>query len=144
MQTVFPDVSERSKVLLLSSGDAGTVLLQEIIAKHADAATASDIDGMLNLLAEESYDIFFCDWRFAMGTWRDALEEIQRQDPEMPVIVVCRTGGQQEWREVLEAGASDLLTAPYCERVVLSVLERALAHGRGSRRTLEGAPQSVC
>lgn len=123
----IPRMDERRKVLLLSSSDPGTILLQEILAKHVDIASASDIPGMLSLLADDTYDVFFCDWRFSMGTWRDALEVIQSQDWELPVVVVCRTGGEQEWREVLGSGAFDLLTAPYCERTVLTVFEHALA-----------------
>jgi len=48
---------------------------------------------------------------------------------------VYRAGGEREWREVLEAGAFDLLTAPYCESAVLAVLAHALAtrDGRSSR-----------
>ena len=131
----IPRMDERRKVLLLSGSDPGTILLQEILAKHVDIASASDIPEMLSLLAEETCDVLFCDWRFALGTWRDVVEGIQVQYPELPVIVVYRTGGEREWREVLEANAFDLLTEPYCERAVLTVLEHALVtrDGRAMR-----------
>jgi len=74
-----------------------------------------------------SFDAFLCDWCYQGGTWRSALETIRRQAPQLPVIVVCRTGGEQEWIEVLQAGAFDMICAPFSSEAVLSVLEHAAA-----------------
>lgn len=120
-------LSGRRKVLLLHSSDPGTSLLKEILSRHVDVTCACDIPGMLSLLAETSCDLLFCDWRFAMGTWRDVVEGVHHLYPELPVIVVCRTGGEKEWRETLDEGAFDLLSEPYSEIAVLSVVEHGLA-----------------
>ena len=114
------------KVLLLGSSDPGTTLLKEILAQHTDASSVSDIPELLSLLSEEPFDALFCDWRFPLGTWWDVLESVQRLYPQLPLIVVCRKGGEREWREVLDAGAFDLLTEPFSERAVLYLLEHAL------------------
>ena len=119
--------SERRKVLLLHSSDPGTSLLKEILSKHVDVACACDIPEMLSLLAEASYDLLFCDRSFVMGTWRDVVEGVHILYPELPVIVVCRTGGEKEWRETLDEGAFDLLTEPCSEKAVLVVMEHGLA-----------------
>ncbi len=127
MKQDINSINERRKILLLAGSDPGTDLLREILVEHADVSGASDIPEMLSLLADDACDVLFCDWRFAMGTWRDVVEGIQNYYPELPVIVVCRTAGEREWREVLDEGAFDLLTEPYNERVVLALLEHALA-----------------
>ncbi len=127
----IPEINAIRKVLLLAGSDPGTVLLKEILAKHAELSSASDIPEMLSLLAQDGCDVLFCDWRFPMGSWRDAVEAIQNWNPELPVIVICRTGKEREWREVIEAGAFDLVTEFYPERAVLSVLEHALASRDG-------------
>ena len=49
------------------------------------------------------------------------LEDLRKPDPDLPVIVVSRTGEEKEWIEVIEVGAFDLLVPPYCERTVLPV-----------------------
>ena len=38
---------------------------------------------------------------------------MQTLDPDLPVIIICRLGGEKEWAGVLESGAFDLLVAPY-------------------------------
>jgi DNA-binding NtrC family response regulator len=65
-------------------------------------------------------------WSFHKGTWNDALEQVRQRSPNLPVIVFCRSGGEQEWVEVLEAGGFDLLVPPYQKDTVLPVLEHAV------------------
>ncbi len=134
MTIMIPKANEPRKVLLLCGSDPGTALLKEILARHAEVASASDIPSMRSQLAEDGCDLLICDWRFSMGTWRDALEGVRHAHPDLPVLVVCRSAGEREWREVLEAGAFDLLTEPYSERAVLSVVEHAFA-SRDARAT---------
>jgi len=122
-----PTVTGRRKVLLLHSSDPGTSLLKEILSRHVDITCACDIPGMQSLLAESSFDLLFSDWRFVMGTWRDVVEGVHLLYPDLPVIVVCRAGGEKEWRETLDEGAFDLLSEPYSELAVLSVVEHGLA-----------------
>ncbi len=72
-------------------------------------------------------DAFLCDWNFAGGGWQGAYEKFHLRAPETPFIVVCRTGGEREWMQVLNAGAFDLIGAPYHEAEILAVLEHAVA-----------------
>lgn len=123
----MPRAYERLKVLLLSSTETATSLLKDVLAKHVELRSARNLKETLELLARSDYDAFLCDWTFHDGTWRDALQEVQRRCPELPTIIMCRVGGEGEWVEVLEAGAFDLLSAPYFDYAVLAVLEHAVA-----------------
>ena len=53
----------------------------------------------------------------------------------VPTLVVSQTSGPdegiEEWTEVLEAGAFDLLLAPSREYSVLTMIEHAVASGQG-------------
>ena len=53
--------------------------------------------------------------------------QLQLRCPDLPVVVFSATGGEQEWVRVLEAGAFDLLVAPYQKQTVIAILEQAVA-----------------
>src|SRR3990172_12571769 len=118
--------SERLKVLLLSSpASECALLLQQVLAEHVELVTATSLTECLQLLESPrglaagavagsarfsaepeaaAFDAFLCDWCYQGGTWRNALELVRRTAPEVPVIVVCRTGGEEEGTQGLEAG----------------------------------------
>jgi len=112
---------------MLSSQEPSTGFLREILAKHVVLATAWDRKQLLRLFRADRYDVFLCDWDFRGGEWKEVCRDIRQQDPNLPAIVVCRLGEEQEWIEVLEAGCFDILAAPYSECSVLGVLEHAVA-----------------
>ncbi len=120
-------MQKRLKVLLLNSDEAESSILRDLLSKHVIVTWARNVPETLGLLDGSSYDALFCNWCFHMGTWHDALKEVQKRYPELPTVIVCRTGEEREWVEVLEAGAVDLLSAPYRECTILAVLEHALA-----------------
>ena len=127
----MPSKNERLRILLLSGEENNTELLRESLAQHVELEYAWTLPEMLGLLEDHDFDVVVCDKSFRGGTWEDALEAVRRFHPEIPTIIVSRLGDEQEWIEVLEAGAFDLLAAPYCERAVLSVLEHAVASYQG-------------
>ena len=114
------------KVLLLAGSDPAIAAVEQILESHTDLTVVSDLADMLWELAHEQTEVLFCDWRFPLGTWRDVLECVLMQYPELPVIVISRCGDEQQWREVLDAGGFDLVTG-HSESAVLSVLEHAAA-----------------
>lgn len=130
---------EHPKVLLLCSDEAETSVLQGILSEHVILTCARNLTEMQGLLKGGGYDALFCDWAFHMGTWKDVLEEVQQRHPNLPVIILPRTAGEQEWAEVLKAEAFDLLVPPCRERADLGVVEQAGAsrNARSWRNTAE-------
>ena len=114
---------------------------QDGLATHlpewVTVAMAKSVPEMLHLLAIEETDLVVCDWYFSDGTWKQALREIQARYAKLPAIVVSPTQGIeegiQEWLEVLNAGAFDLLLAPSNEHAVFAMLEQAISSGRRRR-----------
>src|SRR4029077_13857302 len=84
-------------------------------------------------LENGSYDAIFCGWSFHKGVRDAVLQMMWQRSPDLPVIVFCGTGGEQEWIEVLEAGGFDLLVPPYQESTVLPVLEHAIVSHEARR-----------
>ena len=124
------------KVLLLSTDETENARLRHILSEHVALRKVGDLLELRRALKDGNYDAVFCEWYFHGSTWDDALEVIEEQCPDLPVIVFSRTGGEWEWIEVLKAGGFDMLAPPYEPTAVLSVLEHASAShdGRRSRK----------
>ena len=89
---------------------------------------------MVRELGKRDFDVIVCEQDFPEGTWREALEELQARRVATPALVVSQTSspdeGIEEWTEVLNAGAFDLLLAPSQEYSVLTMIEHAVASGQ--------------
>ena len=125
-------MNTKPQVLLVSRGENSN--LKEILRRRASLAEAGSIPEMVRELASREFDVIVCEREFPEGTWREALRELQARRVAAPAIVVSQTSGAdegiEEWAEVLEAGAFDLLRAPSQEYSVLTIIEHALASGQ--------------
>ena len=120
-------------ILLLSSDETETTVLEGILSEHVLLRRVQNLSELQATLEGGRYDAVFCGWSFHQGTWNDALGQVRQRCPDLPVIIFCRLGGEIEWVEALEAGAFDLLVAPYQKRKVLPLLEHAVASYEGRR-----------
>jgi DNA-binding NtrC family response regulator len=115
------------KVLLLSDQQSEIHNLNHVLADYVTLSSVSDLEQCQQRLAATDYDALLCSWSFREGRWNAALDHVQEQYPDLPVIITHRCGGEKEWAEVLDAGAFDLLVAPFQKQTVLPVLEHAIA-----------------
>ena len=122
---------QRPNVLLIGDDDARMAKWRETLGRAARLAQAEDLPQALQMLARSGYEAVFVDWRFHCGTWREALRLVGAIYPDLPLIVISRSDGIEqgieEWIEVLEAGAFDLLLSIHNEFATLSLLEQAVA-----------------
>jgi CheY-like chemotaxis protein len=110
--------------LLLFISDAGEqAILQETLVPYADLTWVSNPLEMALLLMRSRYDVVVIDHTFS----REALEEVRLLNPSLPVITISPSARQEEWEEVLAAGAFDLLGLPSCGRVPPFAVEPAEA-----------------
>ena len=114
------------KVVLLGNGGGEMAALQGVLAHHTVFTRVRDIPQALSILAAGDYDALFCGWVLHSDTWREALKEVHKRHPDLPVIVVYHAAEEKDWVDVLNAGAFDLLAPPYDEAMVLAVLEDAI------------------
>ena len=117
-------------VLLLTSDAREAAELQRLLSRYVVLTCAGTLEELLELLENGRYDALFCAWSFDSGTWKEALQEVQKRYPGIPLIVLSPCGAEREWLEVLDAGAFDLLAMPYQERMFLAVIEQAGASGQ--------------
>ena len=130
------------QVIYLGGRKTGRVEFDENLRRLATVRIAESIPEMLEQVEEAGADVVVCEWSFAGGTWRDALEELRRRHPDLPAIVISQTEGIdegiQEWLEVLSGGAFDLLLAPSSEYSVRSMMEHAFITGEARARRAAG------
>ncbi len=132
-------MADYANVLLISSDEGETVALERILSEHVNLCSVQSLSELQEVLESGGYDAVFCGWSFHQGTWNAALERVQQRCPDLPVIIFSRMGGEKEWVEALEAGAFDLLVAPYQKRNVLPLLEHAVV-SHDARRSRNAAP----
>jgi DNA-binding NtrC family response regulator len=114
------------RVVLLGNGGGEMSALKGVLAQHTIFTRVRDIPQALDVLAAGDYDALFCGWVLHSNTWREALKEIRKHYPDLPVVVVYHAAEEKDWCEVLDAGAFDLLAPPYEESMVLAILEDAI------------------
>jgi DNA-binding NtrC family response regulator len=117
------------KALFIGKNSDGAEVA-EILAQFASVTRIWTVPTALPQEETEAYDIVFCDWDCADGTWRDVLSKLKELHLQIPLVVLSRCGCEKEWVEVLEAGAFDFLVPPYTSAQILAVLEHALASSK--------------
>ena len=115
------------KVLLLAGDEREAMNLQQLLSPYVSLTCSPTLAALGPLLKNGAYDALFCTESPRAETWNEVIREVHKHHPDLPVIILSRTGDDREWREVLEAGAFDLLAPPYQGRTLVAVLEQAVA-----------------
>jgi NtrC-family two-component system response regulator AlgB len=109
--------------------------------------TAEDGKQALDLLsAAAAIDLVVTDYRLAELNGLELLQQIKRQAPETPVILMTAYGTIENAVAAMKAGAYDYLAKPFSLEQIQHVVERALeirklrAENRALRDTLEDRP----
>ncbi|MBG0777395.1 MAG: sigma-54-dependent Fis family transcriptional regulator [Desulfovibrionaceae bacterium] len=91
---------------------------------------AGDGAAGVEFLEREDVDVVLLDMRMPRMDGREALERIQRMDPELPVIMLTAFGTVGTAVEAMKHGAFDYLTKPADNEELAAVLEKAHEYGR--------------
>jgi DNA-binding response OmpR family regulator len=113
-------------VLLFSSDETEANSLQHILGKHVVLTPVSNRSELASLLETNTFDALFWSWSLP-GTWSDALRDVRKIKPDMPVVVLPAAPEEREWLRSLEIGTFDLLVASLEENQLLATLEHASA-----------------
>ena len=128
------------KAILLGGAEADTGAILDLLAGHVTMLCVSDLPELLRELETGDYDALFCDWSVGTGnctyTWREVLKDVHKCYPGMPVIVVYHGADEQDWVDVLKAGAFELIIPPYSKQQVLGALEYAALSHRAKPMTV--------
>src|SRR5262245_50413996 len=113
---------------------------------HVVQTAGSGKEALELLASNESADLVLTDYRMAELNGVELLQQIKRQLPETPVILMTAYGTIENAVAAMKAGAYDYLAKPFSLEQIQHVVERALemqklrAENRVLRDTLEERP----
>jgi len=102
-----------SRILVVDDEAAICFALSEYLrgAGHEPAVAASGRQA-LERLGQEPFDLVFLDIQMPGMNGLDALTEIGRRWPELPVVIITAQGGMQTTVRAMQLGAHDYITKP--------------------------------
>jgi CheY-like chemotaxis protein len=122
--------------ILAADDDRGILLLIQSIlgSEQYSLVTASDGEAARALIAAdpERFSAILLDWEMPALTGIDLLRWIKTQHAlaDLPVILATARDGGEQIREGIEAGAFYYVTKPFDRRLLLSIVNAALADYR--------------
>jgi len=116
---------ERGRVLVVEDDEAQRTLLCGFLARQGfEASSASSGAEALAKLKGESWDLALLDFRLPDMDGLEALSQIRRIQPEIPVIFITAFGTIEVAVNAMKAGASDFLTKPIDLDILLLSMDR--------------------
>lgn len=118
-------MQEPIQILVISSPENQRALLDILNQQGWDTICASTLNECREALAGRNVTLVFCDERLSDGTYRDVLRIIRSLNKDVPLVVTSRLADWDEYFEVLQHGAFDLIASPCQPKDVIWVTLRA-------------------
>lgn len=123
--------SEPSRILVVDDDAAMRELLAVGLASDSiSIETASDAATALERVESGEIDVVITDLRMPKITGIELCQEIVRQIPALPVIVLTAFGDFESAVQAVRAGAFDFMSKPVRLDVLRIAAERAIRHGQ--------------
>jgi len=125
-------VSEVEKTILVVDDDPGHRAMLRTILGGWGYVVAEAADGRegVDKVCDRSYDLVLMDVRMVKLSGLEALPEIKRFNPAIPVIIMTAYSSVETAVDALKKGAYDYLTKPLDFDELRLVIERAMDHSR--------------
>jgi two-component system, NarL family, invasion response regulator UvrY len=107
--------------------------LKEILAKDADVESIGEADNghkALELARKQRWDVVVLDITMPGKGGLEVLQELQREQPKLPVLVLSAHPEDQLALRLLKAGAAGYLTKDKAPKVLLSAIRKVLGGGK--------------
>ena len=130
-----PPMTEQLRLLIVEDSEIDAQLLIHHLEKFGYAPVwdrVEDEAALLVALARQTWDIALCDYSMPRYNGMEALETIRATVPELPVLLVSGTIGEEVAVEAMRAGADDYLLKDRLTRLGAAV-QRSLQQA-GQRR----------
>ena len=111
---VADDSSTMRKIILRSLSAVGV----------PTAVEAADGDEAVNLFNPGEFDLVLTDWNMPDKNGLEVVQEIRKQDKEIPVIMVTTEAEKSRVMEAIQAGVSDYLVKPFTADTLREKLEK--------------------
>jgi DNA-binding response OmpR family regulator len=101
--------------------------IQKVLEREGHTVhTAANVDGALQELGTNHYDLVVCDYRMPGKTGIDLLVELRRQDLSVPVLMISAYADAMVEAAVRRLGALDVLKKPIRRQDLVARTARAV------------------
>jgi len=122
-------MTEMLKILVVDDEESHRVMLKAVLgAEGYRVAEASDGTEALAAVDKEAFDLILMDIRMTNMDGIEALTEIRKISPQVPVLIMTAYASVKTAVEALQAGAFDYLTKPLDTEELKILIEKALDH----------------
>jgi PAS domain S-box-containing protein len=130
-------------ILHIEDSQADFLLIERHLAQHGMIVRCTRVDsltGLTHALAAERWDLIISDFSVPTLDFYDSFAHIQARAPELPVILVSGSIGEEQAVEILRLGVWDFILKDNLSRLT-SAIERCLmeAKERAMRKVAESA-----
>jgi DNA-binding NtrC family response regulator len=121
------DEPARARLLVVDDEQTQREMLGKILGRAGFAVeTASDGNQALALLRQQTFDLLLTDQRMPGMDGLELLEQVQRLDTRLPVVLMTAYGTVSTAVEAMKRGAADYLTKPFERDELLLVVDKAI------------------
>lgn len=97
-----------------------------LVHEKYDVLDAASAEEALDLLESQNADLVISELNMPGMSGIDFVKELHEWDGGIPVVFVHPSGEETDWLEAVNAGASDVLSAPYTKEKVLKAVHKAV------------------
>ena len=130
------------KILVIEDSPADFLLLARYLRHHGLDVTIQRVDtnSALQAALEQEWDVILSDYSIPGMSFRVSLDWIRQRSPDMPVILVSGSVGEETAIELLRLGLADFILKDHLPRLPAAI-KRAIeeADGRRARAGAEAA-----
>lgn len=122
-------MDEKRKILVVDDEESHRIMLRAVLSAEGYAvAEASDGTGAVRAVGKEAFDLILMDIRMTNMDGIEALTEIRKISPLVPVLIMTAYASVKTAVEALKAGAFEYLTKPLDIEELKILIEKALLH----------------
>ncbi len=122
-------MSEKHRILIVDDEESHRMMLRAVLTDEGYAvAEASDGAEAVTAVEKEAFDLILLDIRMTTMDGIEALTEIRKISPLVPVLIMTAYSSVKTAVEALKAGAFDYLTKPLDIEELKILMEKALEH----------------
>jgi len=115
------------KILVVDDDVDICMLLAAYLGKKGfEVSKTHSSKGMLNFMNEKKFDVVLCDFRLGDTDGLEAIAEIHKIDPAVPVIIITGYSDIKTAVNVIKSGAFDYVAKPLIPDEILHTINRAL------------------
>jgi two-component system response regulator HydG len=122
-------MSEKPRILVVDDEESHRIMLRAVLKEEGyEVSEASDGTEAVKAVEQEPFDLILLDIRMTTMDGIEALTEIHKKSPLVPVLIMTAYASVKTAVEALKAGAFEYLTKPLDIEELKILIEKALEH----------------